>query len=332
MASTALPSPARSSGITARPAARLAGDGRAGHVDAAEPDATGRDGRSMPRPAPRRARAARCPRRRRFRRSRRVAPKRDVGRRAAARAGAITRRPRPRERCRRAARWPGWRRSRPRGRSLRERVSVDVVSAVTNRPETRPSRSTVTSVDTSSTSWILCVTRTTVRAGASRPPDHGEQRGHLRGGEHGGRLVENEDAGVAVQRLRESRRAGVHPPRDAPTLACGIGVETVALGQVDEPVRRAAADRCGPPRGSAPKTTFSATVIESNSESAGAPCRGRRRWRRAAERKRASPSTTRSRPNPGAPARTESTSSVDLPAPFSPITAWISPRATERST
>jgi hypothetical protein len=83
--------------------------------------------------------------------------------------------------------------------------------------------------------------------------------------------------------------------------------------------------------GSAPKTTFSATVIESKRRKcwctmpSPAAMASSGPWK-----ERASPSTTIS-PESGRTRPNRIDISVDLPAPFSPITAWMAPLASTRS-
>ena len=66
-----------------------------------------------------------------------------------------------------------------------------------------PRRSTVTRSAISSTSLSLCEMKTMPVPSALQRLEHAEEVARLLGGEHGGRLVEDEDPRAAVQRAQD---------------------------------------------------------------------------------------------------------------------------------
>ena len=81
--------------------------------------------------------------------------------------------------------------------------SAALVSFVFTRPTTLPSRITVTASEIASTSDSLCVMITIVFPWSRMRPEDGEELVHLLRREHGGRLVEDEQLRVAVQRFQQ---------------------------------------------------------------------------------------------------------------------------------
>ena len=104
---------------------------------------------------------------------------------------------------------------------------------------------------TAITSSSLCVTKMTDLALAGHPPQRGEQPLGLLRGEHRGRLVEDQHARVAVERL-EDLHALLLADRELPGARAGVDVEAVALGELARPARsiapRSSRTRAAPAR------------------------------------------------------------------------------------
>jgi hypothetical protein len=92
----------------------------------------------------------------------------------------------------------------------------------------------------------------------------GEQLLDLLGDEHGGRLVEDQDVGAAVQQLQDLDALLL---ADGQVLDPGAGIEwgAEAAGQLPHPPFGLVEVQAPPWPGSAPSTTFSATVKSSTS-------------------------------------------------------------------
>ena len=204
------------------------------------------------RPAPRRVRSGHCRRRRRRRRSRRR---------------ALSGRPVDEPACRRPAtvRSIASSSGAPGGAGpfstvrltlrpvIARTISRGFVSAVVIRlATTRPSRRTVTRSVIAITSCSLWVTNSMVRPSAGETPHHREQAVALLRRQDRGRLVENEHARVAIERL-EDFHALAHADRKPPTDRVGVDGETMALREVRRPWRAPRRRSMkGPRRGSAP--------------------------------------------------------------------------------
>ena len=95
---------------------------------------------------------------------------------------------------------------------------------------------------------------------------HLEQLAGLLGGQHRGRLVEHEDAGVAVERLQDLD-ALLRAHGDVLDHRVGVDREPVALGQLAHPAGALAhvEQSAARARGSPPSTMFSVTVITGTS-------------------------------------------------------------------
>ena len=214
------------------------------------------------RPALRSARSGRCPRRRRCRRSRRRARRTRRRRAAVAPSTAVDRQiAHAQHRSRRASppasRRAAARRGPPSAAPARRRSSRSSCT----RPTTRPSRITVTSSEIASTSDSLCVMMTIVLPCSRMPRRMREELLDFLRREHRGRLVENQQLRVAIERLqqldallladRERLDDGVRDRRPARTRRRARGCAP-----------RPPADRAPAAMpGSAPSTMFSATVI-----------------------------------------------------------------------
>ena len=152
-------------------------------------------------------------------------------------------------------------------------------------------------------------------------------------GEDGGRLVEDQDLGPPVERL-EDLDPLAHPDRQVADPGRGIDLQAVPLGELGHARRgRGAVERAGRGTGSAPITTFSATVSEGNSRKSlvhhAEPVRDGVGGRAEPQPGRRAAGRARRR---GGAGRSSIDISVDLPAPFSPTTACTSPGAMARST
>ena len=127
-------------------------------------------------------------------------------------------------------------------------------------PTVVPRRMTVIESATLRTSSSLCEMKMTVRPSRLSSAQVAEQLVDLLRHEHGGRLVEDQDAGAAVEHLGDLDPL---PVADAEVLdqLVGIEVEGVAVGDLADPARGASARSSRPPRvGSLPRTMFSRTV------------------------------------------------------------------------
>ena len=215
---------------------------------------------SAGRRSPRRARSGRCPGRRRWRRSRRPG-RRGRRRRPPPRAGRRGRtRPRGSGRRRRASPAP-WRRSaRRRARPSGWPAAGASSSSGSTVPATRPRRSTMIWSATSSTSlslWVMKMTVVPVAVSADDP----EQLLGLGRRQDGGRLVEDEDVALAVERL-EDLDALPHADREALDLRVRIDVRGLYCSD-SSTIRLRAAARSNVPSGpatvSAPSATASTT-------------------------------------------------------------------------
>ena len=322
---------ARDACVTSRPSSRIG------------PDRAPAQGRRSPRSAP----SGRCPRRRRCRGSR-PARRRSVTPSHRARADARRRR---RGRGPRAAAWrrsgdflpvaavrraaPLARRRTPsrgarRGPPSPARSRPDVVFAVRSRSTVSPCRITVTeSRDRHHLVELVRDEHDRLAARAHRA-QHGPQLVDLGRREHRGRLVEDRASRAAVERLedlhalrladRELGDDALRRPRRSPVVA--LSSVDLALGaRAIEPPRRS----CG----SRPSTTFSATVSVGTSMK----CWCTMPTPAAIASAVVQPVTSRAVRLPcgrhrARTSRSSTRISVDLPAPFSPTSAWISPRAT----
>ena len=162
----------------------------------------------------------------------------------AAAHGRATRPARPPARGRRARRDP-----RPPAPARRGFAAAFSTRSSTSRPTIRrarlcsvapsvgtvstflPRRSTVTRSAISSTSPSLWLMKTIATPSAFSAPQHLEQLARLLGGQHGGRLVEHEDAGVAVERLQDLD-ALLGPDGHVLDDRVGVDGQAVALGQL----------------------------------------------------------------------------------------------------
>ena len=131
--------------------------------------------------------------------ARRLSVTRRAGR-AAVRAGASTR----------AQHEPGGRRARQRLAGVHlapdhqfGKLGALGPFAVARRPPCLPPRSTSTRSPTAITSLSLCEMKMIDRPLADQQPQRGEQRLGLRRRQHRGRLVEDQDARIAVERLQD---------------------------------------------------------------------------------------------------------------------------------
>ena len=104
-------------------------------------------------------------------------------------------------------------------------------------PATRPRRRTTILSATSITSLSLWVMKITVVPAAVERADDAEQLLGLARGQHGARLVEDEDVALAVEGL-EDLDALPDADRHALDLRVGVHVELVLLGQLDDPLAR----------------------------------------------------------------------------------------------
>ena len=165
------------------------------------------------------------------------------------------------------------------------------------------------------------------------PRKHAEQLADLERRQHRRRLVEDEHVGAALQHLEDLhalRLADGQRRHQAPRL----DAEPVALPTARRSRARRARGRAnGPRHGSRPSTTFSAAVSVGTSMKCWCtmptPARDRRRHRRARDDLAADAHLARVGRHAGRRARA---CSVDLPAPFSPMTACTSPRITDSDT
>ncbi len=149
--------------------------------------------------------------------------------------------------------------------------------------------------------------------------------------EHGGRLVEDDDAWRRGTAPSGSRRAACSPTPRSPTSASGSTLR---------PYRSPSSRSRAAPRGSSasfdpgswPSTMFSQTARLSASRKCWNTMPMPARSRRAATGKSLSSPLTVTVPSSGRCAPYSVFISVDLPAPFSPTIAWIVPGRTVRFT
>ena len=121
-------------------------------------------------------------------------------------------------------------------------ISPASVLAVRRFATVRPSRRIVTRSVIAVTSWSLCVTNSTVRPSEARRFQHGEQRVALQRRQDGGRLVEDKDARVAIERL-QNLDALAHTDGQFTHRGVRVDRQAMALGQLrDLSPRRAAVD------------------------------------------------------------------------------------------
>ena len=221
-------------------------------------------GRAAARRSSRRARAGRCRRRPRRRRSRRRArrARRPCTACTAAAAGAQTS-------SQLEQRLAG---DRPRGRRGQSATSRPTISAASDRgvasavatvATERPPRSTVTRSETAVTSFSLCEMKITVRPSATICRSVANSTGGLLRRQHGGRLVEDQDARVAVERLQDLDPL-LLAERELPDRAPAGRRRGRSCSQARRPSPRSGAARSGttrrPAAACSPSTMFSATV------------------------------------------------------------------------
>ena len=114
--------------------------------------------------------------------------------------------------------------------------SCGVTSCGRTVPIFRPARSTVIRSESSSTSRILCEMKTRPRPSVDHLAEDDEEVVDLLRREHRGRLVEDQQRDVPVERLDD-----LHPlalaDRELPDHGVGVDLEPVALGQLADPRR-----------------------------------------------------------------------------------------------
>ena len=257
-----------------------------GHVGDARPRSrrAGRRPRSAPAARPRRvpavggrmpgehlgqlalAVARRRPRRRRSRRraprARRRAARRRRGRRRRVRPSSLEHDVADRARGSRRAR-----RARRRGRPSAPRARARVASAVADGRDDRPPRSTVTRSATAITSWSLCEMKMIVRPSAAIARSVAKSPSRLLRRQHRRRLVEDQDARVAVERLED-----LHPlllaDRELPDPRARVDRAGRSARRARRPrarSRRRSSRNERPASRWSPSTMFSATVNGSTS-------------------------------------------------------------------
>ena len=218
--------------------------------------------------------------------------------------------------------------------AVRERPSMawmsesSVCSAAGAVCTTRPSRSTVTSSASASTSRRKCETSSTVRPAPASERTISCSCAVSSAPSGGRRLVHDDELGVARQRAQDLDLlllGGRQPPggrrgrevrgrRSRPAARSGGAAPGARRS------RRRAARR--------PRKTFSSTVSCGTTLTSCAMVATPRSSASRGERSVTSSPSSSSRPASGASTPATIRPSVDLPAPFSPTSAWIDPRAT----
>ena len=186
-------------------------------------------------------------------------------------------------------------------------------------PDTRPARSVVTCWASARTSLSLCEMKRMVRPCLLQGAQAAEQFLGLGRRQHGRRFVEDEDAGVARQRL-EDLDLLLRGDRERRQPRIRVDFEIVARSPAPATPARAFARSMNRP---AARLLPEQDVLgdgqrRRSARNAGAPCRCRARRRRAESRSRPPRRRSRSLPEVGASSPERIFIRVDLPAPFSP--------------
>ena len=100
----------------------------------------------------------------------------------------------------------------------------------------RPSRRIVTRSVIAVTSWSLWVTNSTVRPSAARRLSTANSASRSGRRQHGGRLIENEDARVAIERL-QNLDALAHADGEFADRGVGVDGQAMALGKLRDRAR-----------------------------------------------------------------------------------------------
>ena len=236
----------------------------------------------------------------------------------------------------RRPRWPGWPRRRVQHRGRRpgqetsrptiwRASSCGVVSAVAARKTTLPLRSTVTRSVAAVISASLWLIRMTDGPPLGPPiPQHVEQLGGLGRGEHRGRLVEDQHRGSRRRHLISSTRCRC--PADS-SLDHGQRVDRAGRSG-PRPLRPRRTRRSRSIGAGSPSTTFSQTVSGSIRLKCWCTMPIPSLQRVVGRTVDLDPlAVAQIVPASGWTRPSSTFMSVDLPAPFSPSSPWISPCA-----
>ena len=132
---------------------------------------------------------------------------------------------------------PSRRRARPRARPSSRRAAPRSRSSGSASPTTLPRRMTVIRSAISSTSYSLWLMNTMLVPSAARRRRTCEDLDRLLRREDGGRLVEDQDLGAAIERLQDLDPL-LDPDRQVADLGVGVDLEPELRGQVADPALR----------------------------------------------------------------------------------------------